>query len=165
LWFRMCGAASGRTVRAVAFRDNRPIAHARSGRRSQPETRVICGFISGRWPWVTVARIWSSIHRSSRHWRSCFATWFTYTAMRRCGWWSPPTSPVRGCTPELYSQHGPAFNAVPFNPMSVVGTNVGTATFTFTNGNSATFAYTVNGVSQTKTVTREIFGPPGTVCQ
>ena len=49
--------------------------------------------------------------------------------------------------------------------MSVVGTDVGTATFTFTNGNNATFAYTVNGVSQTKTITREIFRPPGTMCQ
>jgi hypothetical protein len=47
----------------------------------------------------------------------------------------------------------------------VVGTDVGTATFTFTDGNSATFAYTVDGVSQTKTITREIFRPPGTVCQ
>jgi len=49
--------------------------------------------------------------------------------------------------------------------MSVVGTDVGTATFTFANSNTATFAYTVNGVSQTKTITREIFRPPGTVCQ
>ena len=49
--------------------------------------------------------------------------------------------------------------------MSVVGTDVGTTTFTFTDGNSATFAYTVNGVSQTKTITREIFRPPGTACQ
>jgi hypothetical protein len=65
----------------------------------------------------------------------------------------------------LFRTTGPAFNAVPFNPMSIVGTDVGTATFTFTNGNNATFAYTVNGISQTKTITREIFRPPGTVCQ
>jgi hypothetical protein len=42
---------------------------------------------------------------------------------------------------------------------------VGNATFTFANGNSATFAYTVNGVAQMKTITREIFRAPGTVCQ
>jgi len=65
----------------------------------------------------------------------------------------------------LYRTTGPPFNAVPFNPAAVVGTAVGTATFTFANGNSATFAYTVNGVAQMKTITREIFRAPGTVCQ
>jgi len=43
--------------------------------------------------------------------------------------------------------------------------SVGTATFTFTNGNSGTFNYTVNGVTQTKAITREVFATPGTVCQ
>jgi hypothetical protein len=44
-------------------------------------------------------------------------------------------------------------------------TAVGTATLTFANGNSATFAYTVNGISQAKQITREIFVAPGTLCQ
>ena len=39
-----------------------------------------------------------------------------------------------------------------------------TATFTFSNGNSATFSYTVNGISQVKPITRQIFGSVGTVC-
>jgi hypothetical protein len=68
-------------------------------------------------------------------------------------------------TGTLYRTTGPAFNAVPFNPASVVGTSVGTATLTFADGNTATFSYTVNGVSQTKPITREVFVPPGTVCQ
>ena len=42
---------------------------------------------------------------------------------------------------------------------------MGNLTLTFANGNSATFAYTVNGVSQMKTITREILRAPGTVCQ
>ena len=65
----------------------------------------------------------------------------------------------------LYRTTGPPFNLLPFDPAAVAGTVVGNATFTFANGNSATFAYTVNGVSQTKTITREIFRAPGTVCQ
>ena len=44
-------------------------------------------------------------------------------------------------------------------------TAVGTATFTFSDGNNAQFAYTVNGVSQAKAITRQVFTPPGTVCQ
>jgi len=42
---------------------------------------------------------------------------------------------------------------------------VGDASFTFADGNRATFAYTVNGVAGAKEITREIFGPPGTVCE
>jgi hypothetical protein len=44
-------------------------------------------------------------------------------------------------------------------------TQVGTVSLTFTDGNHATFAYTVNGISQAKQITREIFRAPGTVCQ
>ena len=41
----------------------------------------------------------------------------------------------------------------------------GTATFTFANGNAATFAYTMDGVTQTKAITRQLFSPPaGTRC-
>ena len=65
----------------------------------------------------------------------------------------------------LYRTTGPAFNAVPFNPASAVPTAVGTATLSFADGNMGTFAYTVNGVSQTKAVTREIFSGGGTICQ
>ena len=45
----------------------------------------------------------------------------------------------------------------PFNPANVTETTVGSATFTFSDGNNATFAYTVNGVTQSKAITREVF--------
>ena len=96
-----------------------------------------------------------------------FATWFTYDHDRTPMWLvvtANKTAPGT-YTGTLYRTTGPAFNAVPFNPAAVVGTNVGTATLTFTDGNTASFAYTVNGVSQVKTIIREIFRPPGTVCQ
>jgi hypothetical protein len=64
----------------------------------------------------------------------------------------------------LYQTTGPAFSAVPFNPANVVATAVGNATFTFADGNNATFAYTVNGIAQAKAITREVFTAPGTVC-
>jgi hypothetical protein len=96
-----------------------------------------------------------------------FATWFTYDVDRSPLWLvvtAPKTAPgVYSGT--LYRTTGPAFNAVPFNPANVKATAVGTATFTFSDGNNATFAYTVNGVSQAKAITREIFHNPGTVCQ
>ena len=44
------------------------------------------------------------------------------------------------------------------------GRAVGNVTLTFADGNHATFAYTVNAVSQVKHITRQIFSGPGTVC-
>jgi hypothetical protein len=42
---------------------------------------------------------------------------------------------------------------------------VGTATLSFANGNAGSFAYTVNGVAQTKAITRQVFRTPGTICR
>ena len=95
-----------------------------------------------------------------------FATWFTYgfdgkplwlivTAQRTAG--NVFAGPVSTVT-------GPPFNAVPFAPAKVTETQVGTATFTFADGNNATFAYSVNGIAQTKPITRQVFVTPGTVC-
>jgi poly(3-hydroxybutyrate) depolymerase len=96
-----------------------------------------------------------------------FATWFTYDHDHTPMWLvvTANKSAPGTYTGTLFRTTGPAFNAVPFNPAAVVGTNVGTATLTFTDGNTASFAYTVNGVSQVKTISREIFRAPGTVCQ
>jgi hypothetical protein len=67
-------------------------------------------------------------------------------------------------TGPLVRTTGPAFNATPFDPTRIATTTVGTATLSFANGNLASFAYTVNGTSQTKTITRQILRSPGTVC-
>jgi hypothetical protein len=71
---------------------------------------------------------------------------------------------------QLYrATKGPPFNAVPFpslgTPGGAQGNIVGTATFDFLDGNTATFSYSVDGVTQTKAITREVFAPPGTTCQ
>jgi hypothetical protein len=96
-----------------------------------------------------------------------FATWFTYDLDGTPMWLSvTAANTVPGAfMGTLYRTAGPAFNAVPFNPANVVLTAVGTASFTFSDGNNASFAYTVNGISQTKAITREVFQAPGTVCQ
>ena len=60
---------------------------------------------------------------------------------------------------------GPAWYSVPFDPAKVVGKPVGELRLAFADGNHATFAYTVDGISQSKSITREIFAAPGTVCR
>jgi len=63
------------------------------------------------------------------------------------------------------------FSAVPFDPLQVVRTPVGTLTLSFRDGDNATFAYTMAlgnppvSVVQTKQLTRQVFRTPGTVCQ
>jgi len=96
-----------------------------------------------------------------------FATWFTYD-FDQTPLWLAVTAPKTAAgtySGALYRTTGPAFNAVPFLPANVTATAVGTATFTFTDGNTGTFDYTVNSVTQSKAITREVLIAPGTVCQ
>jgi hypothetical protein len=96
-----------------------------------------------------------------------FITWFTYD-VDGTPMWLFATTPKTGLgtyAGTLYRTTGPAFSAAPFNPANVVATQVGTANLTFTDGQTGKFNYTVNSVTQTKSITRQIFVPPGTVCQ
>jgi hypothetical protein len=58
----------------------------------------------------------------------------------------------------LYETRGPAFSADPFDPKAVSYYPVGTGALTFGDANNGTFAFTVNGISQTKPITRTVFG-------
>jgi hypothetical protein len=90
-----------------------------------------------------------------------FASWFTYDLTGK-GWWLTMTAPKVATgmySGALYVTTGPAFNAVPFNPAQVKLTQVGTGTLSFSDANDGTFAYTVNGVSQMKSITHQVFGP------
>ncbi len=96
-----------------------------------------------------------------------FATWFTYGAGGR-GMWLVMSNGVRsGSTYSgtLFRTTGPAFNATPWNPSAVTVTPVGTASFTFSDTNNGTFAYTVDGISQSKAITRQVYASPPTVCR
>jgi hypothetical protein len=68
--------------------------------------------------------------------------------------------------------HGPfyrttALRSAPIHgiPAGVTAIQVGTATMTFTSGSAGTFNYTVNGITQTKNITKQVFGTPATVCR
>ena len=97
-----------------------------------------------------------------------FATWFTYDATGK-GMWvvGPNTARTAGNTfsGPLYRTTGPAFNANPWLPSNVVATQVGSVTFSFTDTNNGTFMYTVNNITQTKSITRQIYQAPLTVCR
>jgi hypothetical protein len=96
-----------------------------------------------------------------------FATWFTYDGDGSPLWLSASTEQT---APGTYSgalirTSGPSFGAVPFDRGKVARTAVGTATFTFADGNAGTFSYALNGVAQAKAITRQLFAAPaGTLC-
>lgn len=59
---------------------------------------------------------------------------------------------------DLLRVTGPAFNAVPFTPITGANsTRVGNMRVAFTDGNAATLTYDVNGQSVTKAIQRQVF--------
>jgi serine protease len=97
-----------------------------------------------------------------------FGAWFTFGADGKPLWLvvaanKTGTNTYSGTL--MKAVGGPPYNAVPFNPALVEGVAAGNATLTFVNGNSGTFAYSVDGISGSKQITREVFVAPGTTCQ
>ena len=95
-----------------------------------------------------------------------FATWFTYDTDGTPMWLSA-TALKTGFgiySGSLFRTTGPAFNAVPFIGSNVKYASVGTLQLSFTSTNNGTFTYSVNGVTQSKPITRQLFNSPATVC-
>ena len=101
----------------------------------------------------------------TQHGSSFFAAWYAYNDNGWSTWlvmpggtWTSPTT----ITGNLYRTTGPSSNG-PFNPAQVHSTIVGTATLSFqgTTGR-AVLSYTVDGISGTKAIQREMFGPADT---
>ena len=96
------------------------------------------------------------------------ATWSTFAYTGEPQWLVTAASRVgpNAYAGTMYSTTGPAFGTVPFDPAKVNRTAAGTASFTFSNGNAATFSYTLGSVKRTKALSRELFSPPaGTRCR
>jgi hypothetical protein len=97
-----------------------------------------------------------------------FASWFTFGLDGAPLWLvaaAARTSPNVYTGTLVKAVSGPAFKADPFDPVKVNGTPTGKVTLTFADGNHAAFDYSVDGIAQTKEITREIFAAPGTICQ
>jgi hypothetical protein len=90
-----------------------------------------------------------------------FASWFTYDQFGH-GWWLVMTAlktAPNTYTGTLYETKGPPFSATIFDPSAVVATARGTGTLVFTDSNNGTFSCAVAGVTQSKSITRQLFGP------
>lgn len=97
-----------------------------------------------------------------------FAAWFTYDGVGKPLWLTVSATltsqpGIYGGT--LYRTSGPPYYAVPFDPAAVTRTPAGAATLSFADGNRAILSYSMNGITQSKDITRQVFQAPGTVCQ
>ena len=98
-----------------------------------------------------------------------FGTLFTYDAQRAPLWLVMSGGRMqddgRSFTGELYRTTGPAFNAVPFTPITAANlTQVGTMSVAFVDANTASLTYTVNGAQVTKSIQRQLFGSRAANC-
>lgn len=96
-----------------------------------------------------------------------FATWFTYDAQGQ-GMWLVMSNGARvgdnTYAGTLYRTSGPAFHAEPFDPSRVTATPVGTARFAFSDASNGTFSYTVDGISGSRAIERQVFASPAPTC-
>ena len=95
-----------------------------------------------------------------------FATLFTYNASGQPMWYvmSAGEQVAAGrYSGALYRTTGPAFNAVPWTPANPV--QVGSMSLVFTDGNTGTMTYTIDGVQVVKQIQRQVFSSPKTQCE
>ena len=97
-----------------------------------------------------------------------FVTWFTYGTDGR-GMWLVGSNVTRTgnatYSGTLFRAIGPSFEAVPWDPAKVKLAAAGQVTFTFSDADSGTMTYTVDGISGSKAITRQVFAAPPTVCR
>ncbi len=87
-----------------------------------------------------------------------FLAWYVYDSAGKATWYVASNCAVSGsgCSGTLYGTKGPAFGPT-FDPSQVQVFPAGTVSLDFTDANNGTLSYTVNGVSASKTITRQLF--------
>ena len=93
-----------------------------------------------------------------------FATWYTYDLDGSALWLFTDAHKTSEGTYSgtLYQARGSPFFATPYDPSRFAASTVGSAAFAFSDGNNGTFTYTVNGITQSKPITRYVFAPAPT---
>lgn len=95
-----------------------------------------------------------------------FASWFTYGLDGKPLWltMTAQRQDDGSFTGAIDGTTGPPFSAVPFDSTQVGHATVGAGRLAFTDATHGTFSYTVNGVTQSKPLTRFVFGQPVPTC-
>jgi len=86
--------------------------------------------------------------------------WYTYDQSGRTIWYVVPSgtwTAANTFTGAAYRTTGSAWLGAPYNAGALQATPVGTVTFTFHDRDNATMTYAVEGVTQSKPITRQPF--------
>lgn len=97
-----------------------------------------------------------------------FATWYTYGADAKATWLSGSGILKTGnatYSGTLYRSWGPPYNMQPLDPARVTRTPAGSVTFSFSDASNGVMSYTVDGVTQSKPITRMVYASPTSVCR
>jgi hypothetical protein len=97
-----------------------------------------------------------------------FITWFTYDGSGQPMWLVGSSIGKKGNATyagTLYRTSGPSLTASPWDPARVSRMPAGSATLTFGDADNGMFEYSVDGVGQAKTITRQVFSSPASVCR
>lgn len=88
-----------------------------------------------------------------------FAAWYTYDASGKAIWYVASSCPVirNGCTGDLYKVTAGSPFTSPWNGSNKVVTGIGSVTFTFSDANNGVMAYSVNGLTGSRSITRQGF--------
>jgi len=93
----------------------------------------------------------------TQQYHDIFAAWYTYDATGATTWFVLPVGTWTSSNTyagAIYRTRGSAVLGVPYNTSALVATPAGSMTLTFTDANTGTMTYTVDGVTQTKPITR-----------
>lgn len=98
-----------------------------------------------------------------------FGTLFAYDAGRAPLWLVMSGGRRQGISStysgDLFRVAGPPFNAMPFTPITPANvTKVGTMTVALSGANAATLIYSVNGVTVSKAIQRQVYGARTAAC-
>lgn len=91
-----------------------------------------------------------------------FVTIFTYDSANNPTWYVASRCEISGdrCTDALFRVRGGAPLTVPFNSANVAPTSVGTVTLVFNDVNNGLMTFSIDGVTGSKQITRQVWGQP-----
>ena len=89
--------------------------------------------------------------------RVLFPVWYTYDAAGKATFFTVQAGSWKGTvwSGTVYAHSSSAWLGVPYNPAPFTATIVGTMSLDFNDASNATMTYTVNGITQVKTIQRQ----------
>lgn len=153
------GQSQSKQLMRFAFADNDVVCDA------GPENRAGLSNYSDIW-WNPASSGWGIYLTHVDD--DLYATWYTYDTDREPLFLQGVTSRQADGSfsgPLYRAQNGTPFPDIDGAPPSAGSTIVGDMRLVFSDGQNATFHYTVGGVTQSKTIQRFVFGNTHNVCQ